>query len=402
MNRDGAQDNSKPLVLHVIDSLDISGGAEKQLVANLRHFDRGLLAHEVAVIKQTAETRANEIGDLAPIHQLVQENSPPSRRLVISGLRHLVRSRRPSLIHASLPDSALATRVVAGLEGTGAIESLVNISHEGVRTIDNPGVTRPKLIAHTLLDRLTMRTLTGFHAVSQAVADSWVKTAGLDPNKIEIIPRGVELHKGREIQPEESRRDAKEAVYAEFGLDPESPLVLSVGRVEAQKGHRYLVEAMAEVVKDHPSVRLLLVGRKGNAAAAVERTIQELGLQDIVSLIGARRDLPRLLAAADIFAFPSLFEGNGGNAMIEAMAAGLPIITTGHPPMTDLIPNNDFGILVERCDSKSLASSIRLLVDDAPLRSRLAKAARTRAETFASPREIAARHEKWYQRLLAR
>lgn len=88
--------------------------------------------------------------------------------------------------------------------------------------------------------------------------------------------------------------------------------------------------------------------------------------------------------------------------MIEAMAAGLPIITTGHPPMTDLIPNNDIGILVERCDSKGIASAIQLLAADNRLRSTLGAAARERAESFPSPSDIASRQEEWYRKLLAR
>ena len=87
--------------------------------------------------------------------------------------------------------------------------------------------------------------------------------------------------------------------------------------------------------------------------------------------------------------------------MIEAMAAGLPIVTTDAPPMTDLIPSSDFGILVNRCDSSGLADAIAALVGDRALRRRLGAAARERATTFPKPSEVAKDHQRWYQELLS-
>lgn len=386
--------NPARTVLHVIDSLDISGGAEKQLVANLNSFSDPRLVHELAILKTTETSRLGDIPDRVPVHVLFRPDETPTRWTTTSRLRALTQTRRPDLVHASLPMSSLATRLVCATTKTSGVESLVNISHEPVRTVDNPNVTETKLRFHTILDRMTLRSLSGFHAVSQAVAESWVETTGIDRTKVRVIPRGVDLSSFSAGSPDSNLRD-------EFGLPAEATVVLSVGRVEPQKGHRYLVEAAESLRETHPSLRFLIVGRAGNSSPAIEKLINDNGLGDRVILTGPRRDLPRLLASADIFAFPSLFEGNGGNAMIEAMASGLPIITTGHPPMTDLIPDDEHGRLIERCDSDGLAQALAQLADSADLRRRLGSAARRRAETFLSPQEVALQQEDWYLDLVS-
>jgi len=386
-------------VLHVIDSLGISGGAEKHLARNLASFDNDLLRHEVALVQSAGSTRRDELPGHVAVHELFDPNEQVTRPALVSRLRRLVQGRRPSLMHASLPNAALATRIVAATSKVAAVESLVNISHEPVRTVDNPNVTMTKLRAHAAIDRVTMRFLTGYHAVSHEVAESWSRTVGLDPEKIEVIPRGIEID-AVEIDAGE-REGARRSIRSELGFDDSALVLLAVGRVEPQKGHRYLVEATAEIAPEHPEVRVLIVGRPGHSSSAVDEAIQVAGLRDVVRLTGARRDLPKILAAADIFVFPSLFEGNGGNAMIEAMAAGLPIVTTGAPPMTDLIPSEEFGLLVGRSDTHGLALALDRLLDDPGLRRRLGDAARARAMTFATPDEIAKSHESWYLRLLS-
>lgn len=388
----------RELILHVIDSLDISGGAERQLAANLRSFDRELFHHVVAVVKQTAESRAEEIRPYAPIHFLHQDGKPPTRMSTSIRLYRLVRELRPDLLHASLPLSGLATRIVARRGRVRAVESLVNISHERVRLIDNSHVTPAKLWLHTVLDRVSMRSLLGYHAVSQAVADSWAEIVGLDTPKIKVIPRGIDPNAVR--IPEIDQVSARQSVRAEFSLPDSALIALSVGRVEPQKGHRYLVEALARIADEVPRLFVLIVGRPGNASPAVEREIASSRMGDRVILTGSRQDLPRLLAAADMFVFPSLFEGNGGNAMIEAMMAGLAVVTSNAAPMTDLVPDESVGLLVDRLDSKGLGEAMKKLAGDARLRASLGAAAQGRATQLPTAGEVAQIHEEWYRDLL--
>lgn len=389
-----------PVVLHVIDSLDPSGGAEKQLVNNLTGFDHASISHEVAVLKWTEMSRLADVPRPVIVHKLLDQGEPLSLQRSFRRLRALVRERKPDLVHATLPGAALATRLVAATTRQRAVESLVNISHEHVRTVDNPRVTPSKLRFHTYVDRLTMRFLSGFHAVSEAVAESWSDVVGIDKEKIVVIPRGVDISDSS--MSASQRVEARSSVLDEFGYPNDSFLVLSVGRVEPQKGHRYLIEAANEIRHDCPQLRVLIVGRSGNSTPAIERLIAELDIGRIVNLAGTRRDLPRLLGAADAFVFPSLFEGNGGNAMIEAMAARLPIVTTNAAPMTDLIPDQSVGILVDRFDTPGLAEAMMRLAENPYLSKDLGEAARRRALTFPTIEDVAAMHQSWYLDLLSR
>lgn len=387
----------QPRIAHIIDSLSISGGAERQLVANLQSFDHELIEHHVVLLHEGVETRRADLPGEVRVWNLGKNGDAPSRASAARRLISLVRREGFDLIHASLPDSALAARVAGLTTRTLVVESLVNISHEPIRTVDNPHVTASKLRMHTWLDRISMKGVDRFHAVSQAVADSWERTVGIAPETIVVIPRGIDV---AALGPEMPRLQARSEVRAEFGLPADSFLVISVGRVEPQKGHRYLLEAVAEVRDRIPDLRVLIVGRPGIASPTIEEQIKRDSLDGIVTLTGARRDISRLLEASDVFAFPSLFEGNGGNAMIEAMAKSLPVITTNSPPMTDLVPDANHGWLVPRLDSGAIARAIVELQSDAALRTSLGESAHERATGFPTPRETSRRYETWYRELL--
>ncbi|HSM44463.1 MAG TPA: glycosyltransferase [Acidimicrobiia bacterium] len=383
---------------HLIDSLDVSGGAERQLVSNLRSFDHSQISHHVVLIKSSSTSRASDLPDSVDTWVLSEDGAAMSRLEVTRALHRLVKREGFDLIHASLPDSALAARLVGMLTGVPVVESLVNISHEAIRTVDNPAVTRPKLAFHRWLDRLTTMRVRRFHAVSEAVADSWTDTVGIDRDRIDVIPRGIDMsvfHKD-----DRGREASRRAVLEEFGLPKDTFLVVAVGRLEPQKGHRYLIEAAHLLTEEIPEMRVLIVGRAGSSAQRLEAKVKELGLEDVIVMTGSRTDLPRLLSASDVFAFPSLFEGNGGNAMIEAMAMGLPVVTTAAAPMTDLIPDDRHGILVPRRDPEALADALRVLHAQPKLRSQLGDAARKRTEGFLSPEGAADRYEDWYKSLL--
>lgn len=396
--RDASTPARVPRVAHLIDSLDVSGGAERQLVSNLRSFDHSQISHHVVLIKSSSTSRASDLPETVHTWVLSEEGAAMSRLEVTRALHRLVKREGFDLIHASLPDSALAARLVGMFTGVPVVESLVNISHEAIRTVDNPAVTRPKLAFHRWLDRITTMRVRRFHAVSEAVADSWTDTVGIDRDRIDVIPRGIDMSV---FHTDDHGREAnRTAVLEEFDLPNDTFLVMAVGRLEPQKGHRYLIEATHLLTEEIPQLRVLLVGRAGSSAPRLEAEVKELGLEDVIVMTGSRTDLPRLLSASDVFAFPSLFEGNGGNAMIEAMAMGLPVVTTGAAPMTDLIPDDRHGILVPRRDPEALADAIRVLHSQPGLRSKLGDAARKRTEGFLTPEGAADRYEDWYRSLL--
>jgi glycosyltransferase involved in cell wall biosynthesis len=140
--------------------------------------------------------------------------------------------------------------------------------------------------------------------------------------------------------------------------------LVNVGRQEFQKGQAYLVEAMAELATLRPRAVLLVAGRQGNQSAHLNRLVATRKSGDRVRFLGYREDIPNLLASADVFVFPSLYEGLGG-ALIEAMAAGLPIVASNLRATREILEPGRNAILVPPESPSHLAAAVlRLLNED--------------------------------------
>ena len=158
-------------------------------------------------------------------------------------------------------------------------------------------------------------------------------------------------------------RDVPAIDRSEFGVDDSIPVVLWVGRLDPVKGLETLIEAFRPVAGE-TGAHLLLAGT-GPQRGELTKLITRVGLKNRVQLLGARRDVPALLETADVFVFPSRTEGLP-NALLEAMAAGCPIITTDVPGCRDLIQNEKTGLVVTYKDAPALTEAIfRLLRDRA-------------------------------------
>ena len=388
--------NSELLILHVIDSLGGSGGSERQLIVNLQQFRRPNLIHAVALLYDLPGSRASEIPPSVTIEVLFPDRkSVPGLLASVIHLRRLVLRLRPDVIHGSVAAASLAARLVGWLTRTPVVESLVNIAYEQVRTTDNPHVTSWKLALHRWREKATVPAVSHFHAVSETVAQSWSKDLSIPRTRMTVIPRGLPFAAPRNLD----RSLARKLLVEELGLDEEAVIILNVARHEPQKGQRYAIEAMAELHQGLPNAVLLIAGRNGTATPLMEATVERLALEGKVRLLGTRTDIPHLLSAADIFVFPSLFEGSGGNALLEAMAAGIPTVSIDRPPMTELATNEVDALMVPPQDPRALAQAILRLVREPELAERLTATAREKATTMFDPAEVAGRLEDLYARV---
>lgn len=363
---------ARPLVLHVIDSLGRSGGAEQQLVANLRRFDQSRLRHQVLCLYAAgASSRTQEIPEGVVVDHLLPDGVRSRNRAVLTlGVYRYVRRLRPTLVHCALPDAALSARIAGALSRTLVVESLVNISHEPIRTVDNTSVTPLKLALHRVIDRITMRSVDRFHALSPKVARSWREVVGLDPARMTVIPRGIDAagFRGRS-------EDTRRAVLTELGLPESTFLILNIGRQVPQKGQIYLIRALPAIRADVPNAVLVSVGSQGPSTSELLDATDKQEMADAVRLLGIRDDIPRLLAAADVFVFPSLYEGLGV-ALLEAMASGLPCVTTDQDPMAEVVAHEESGLLVPLGDPAAIAEAVTRLARDPDLCRRLGDRAR--------------------------
>lgn len=142
-------------------------------------------------------------------------------------------------------------------------------------------------------------------------------------------------------------------------------IVLSSGRLARQKGFQYLIEAAQSIVAKSKDVHFIIAGQ-GKLEPLLRKQIQEAGLESNVHLIGFQSDVPSLLEVADVFVLPSLFEGMP-NALMEALAHGVPAVSTNVNGVTELMKDEEHGFIVPSGDSKLLEEAIVKLLNDGEL-----------------------------------
>jgi glycosyltransferase involved in cell wall biosynthesis len=146
------------------------------------------------------------------------------------------------------------------------------------------------------------------------------------------------------------------------------PVILTAGRQDPQKDQVTLLAAFDRVAMDHPDALLLVAGRKGSSTPVLEAEQARMRHADRVRMLGHRDDVPELMAAADVFAFPSAWEGLGG-AAIEAMALGLPVVASDIPALHEVVAEGVTGLFVPSKQPVMLARALSSLLDD-PQRAR--------------------------------
>jgi glycosyltransferase involved in cell wall biosynthesis len=382
------------LILHVINSLGLSGGAEQQLFSNIERFEDPSLRHHVAYLYSDDDPSwTSQLS--VPVTALNGARSSVSLAVSAKRLWDLVRELKPALIHCSLVDASLISRVVGRLTGTPILESLVNISHEPIRTVDSSAVKEWKLAMHRTVDRITIGRNETFHALTEEVARSWSDTIGIERSRITIVPRGVSTQLIEDAQRDVDRPALRKELVGDHNL----PLVLAVGREEPQKGHRYLIEAMGQVLRVRSDARLVMAGRSGTSTQAISDQISSLGLSDQILRLGVRDDVYRLMQAADLMVFPSIFEGLGVS-LIEGMGSGLPVVVFDRAPMNQIIQHDRTGIVVGDRDVVALADAILRLIGEPAAARRMGSAAAAVVRTEYDLEQTSRRLEKLYLTIL--
>jgi glycosyltransferase involved in cell wall biosynthesis len=240
-----------------------------------------------------------------------------------------------------------------------------------------------------------MRGVTQFQAISPAVAESWNRVVGLSTSRISVIPRGIEVGAFAGID----RGNARRIIRAELSLPESALILLSLGREQPQKGQRFLIEAMSRIVESVPEAILLIAGSPGLHSQILRQKVSDRGLETAVRFLGRRQDVPQLFGASDLFVFPSLYEGLGVS-LLEAMAAGLAVITTDRPPMSEVVDNGLNGVLVPPGDPTALAEAVLELAGDPSARQRMGEAARSVVAARFSIDSTARQVEQLYSEVL--
>jgi glycosyltransferase involved in cell wall biosynthesis len=243
-------------------------------------------------------------------------------------------------------------------------------------------------------NRLLLESRDRVVGVGQAVRRALIRNEGFPENRVTVISNGVDL------APFDRPAVDRDAVRGEFGLAANALLVLQVARLDYLKDHLTAIRTMERIVRRRPDAHLLLVG-EGTERPAVEKDVADRSLASHVTLLGRRRDVPRLLPASDVVLLTSISEGIP-LTLIEAMAARRPVVATDVGGVAEIVEDGTTGLLAPSGDDARLAEHVLRLADDAVLRGKMGEAGRRRAYALFTESRMHREYAKLYDEMLAK
>jgi len=346
---------NKIRLLFLIGELGM-GGSERQLYLLLKHLDRNLFEPHIIVFNttpyDTLDAHLEQVG--VQVHPIPEASAGVARRIWY--ILKLTRRLRPQIIHSwTVHDNPYA-----GLVG---ILARIPVRLGSVRgTIHSPGITGLPNIYQWLI----------FHSVNGLVINSSaihteLLNKGLPNNKIQHIPNCVEL----------PNNESPIVDLSSLGIPDNQRIVGIVANLHGVKNHLMFIEGMSQVLPEFPDTSALIIGQPVRSHPDLmdhlKDIIKGLGMQKRIIFAGFRPDVIALLQRFDVFCLTSNSEGMP-NAVMEAMAAGLPVVATRVGGVPDLVQDGVTGYLVEPGDIKGFAEAIRKLLLDPDFAERMGKA----------------------------
>jgi glycosyltransferase involved in cell wall biosynthesis len=327
------------------------GGAEMVTANIIRRIDRDRFIPELCCLKERGEL-GDALADEIPVHYGLLKNKYDLR--VLPRLIRLMNSREvDAVVTVGAGDKMFWGRIAARCLGVPVIVSALH------STGWPDGVGR--------LNRMLTPLTDGFIAVAASHGRYLVEHERFPAKRVTVIPNGVDTTKCAPI------RDVA-AVRRELGIDADAPVAGIVAALRPEKNHELFLEMARRVLRQLPAARFLIVG-DGLCRENLERRAAEMGIESNVSFLGSRADVPRLLAAMDVFVLTSHMEANP-ISILEAMSVGRPVVATDVGSIHEAVIHEETGYLVSAGDSSQLAEKVLGLFNDGPRRLAMGEAAR--------------------------
>ncbi len=308
----------------------------------------------------------------------------PFDRHTIRQVFEFIKKEQPDVIHSH----GYKADVVAWMAGRPLQTPLISSCHPWLETDNNR-----RAALYALIDKLILLRFDRVVAVSEQVRRE-CHVGPLRHRDIPVIANGLAM-------PAAAATADTDDIRQELNIPSGHLLIGSVARLTREKGHIFLLEAFAEVVRrTSPPASLLLMG-DGIEKEPLQRACHRLGLQDRVYFLGHRAGVPAFLRQLDLFILPSLSEGLP-MALLEAMAAAVPVLSTTVGGIPGILDHGQAGVLVSPGDAPALAAAMLELIHDRNLRVTLAQRGRLRVETAFSRTSMCQSYEAQYAALLRR
>ncbi len=349
-------------VLHVITDLS-TGGTQMALLRLLRGIDRNRFAPHVCCLLDGTTPVARAIREL-DIAVTGLGMTSVGRAGALWRFYRLIETTRPVIVHAWLFHAVLLSRLVGRMAG-------VEIVISSRRNVNLGNSVRE------MLNRITIGIDDRVIAVSQAAGRVEIERGRASPDKVVVIPNGIDIDDYAAADPR-----TRAEVRRRIGIPLEARLVGTVGRLVSEKRTEGLIRAAVRVFDRFADSRLIVVG-DGRERAMLERLAAELGAGERIRFLGEREDVPWLLTGLDLFALSSDEEGMP-NAVLEAMASGVPVVATAVGGTSEVIEHGVSGVLVPPGDPGALAEGIESVLGSPEFAGRIAANARRRVSRMFS------------------
>ncbi len=360
---------SKHRVLLMIDDAEVGGGQQHVLLLaqRMKRFDPHVACHGAGYLVD----RLKESG--IPFHPLEMSNRPGIGSLL--SCRRLLRQLKPAIIHTHGGTAGFTGRVASlGIPRRKAVHT-----YHGLHYLHDLTSVRNKVFR--LVDGILLHVTDRIVCVAQSDVDLGIRRGVADKAKTVLIRNGIDT----------------EAFQHNRGERIRKTVIGTVGRLHIQKGHTVLLKAFAAVVKAGRELELRIIG-EGELAETLGAEARQLGIADLVDFRGAKQDISTELAEMDVFALPSLWEGLP-LALLEAMAAGVPIVATSVDGVREVVTDAQDALLVPPSDVGLLAGAIQRLVEDKALAEKLAASALSRVRRDFSVDRMVGQTESVYEEL---
>ena len=377
-------------VAHLIPGAFAQHSPTSAIAAQIKHHDPARVASEVLSFYPAPAGRSpaamfKAVG--ADYGVLAERRDPLDSRVLVPLVRHLRRTR-PDVVHCHFVRANIYGRIAARVAGVPVVVNTLR----GVDDYTSDATIGSRIVR--LAERSTLPLVSRYVTVSEAVRRNAIDTLGIHPEQIVTVLNAVDL--GPFERPPADRAETRR----ELGISPKAVVLVSVGNLIPLKNHRLAIQMVGRLrERSQGEVRLLIVG-EGPDHEDLDRLVRELGLEDAVRLLGLRRDVPRLLRAADVFVMFSRAEGLPRAAM-EAMASGLPCVTSDRGGIPEAMVDGVTGYMRALEDEPAILAALAQVVEDPAARSRMGAEARRLAFRRFSPQRLAGEYEALYRVLLA-
>ncbi len=361
-------------ILHVDSERSWRGGQNQILLLLRRQRARGDDPHLSVPADSALAARATAEG--FPVHPVAMRGTWDLGS--VFALARTLRAVRPDVVHWH----------AARAHAIGAMASLL---HPAPARVLSRRVQLPvrRTIGSRLLYALPVERIA---AISEAVRGALVES-GVAAERIDVVPSGID-------PPAAFTAAARSDLRRNLGIQEADTVAVTVAALSPGKGHRDLLRAMVAVSPRAPSLKLWIVG-EGPLRAELEREGRLLGLEGSVQFLGFRTDIQALLQAADFFCLATRHEGLG-SSILEAMAAGLPVVATRVGGIPEIVEDGRTGVLVPLSDPAAFAESLERMASDPGLRVRMGELARARAGLFGADRTAEGTYGVYRAALFAR